>query len=405
MDNWDNQILISVVVPIYNIQEYVEKCIDSIINQSYTNLEIILVDDGSTDGCPVICDRYEQRDERIKVIHKKNGGQVSARKAGVNIARGQYILHVDGDDWIDKDRVLNVVRYLQVEEFDMMYISGYIQEYMECHTEVKDEVTDGTYYGEQVIQELFPKIISIDKCFKNNIRGMLWMWVIRKEILQKVQVLVDDRLSMGEDYICIWLCLLRAKSVRLIHESGYYYVQRSTSLSYSAAKDEKYKLKVWYQQLKHSLELSNAPNAVMKAFVFFTIRLVMMADYSLLLNQDREYLFPYTKVRRKSKIVIYGAGKIGYHLIYALRENQDYIIVGLIDQDKKRLPIMGFEVNPVSSLVKMNYDYVVIAILDEDIARSVSEQLNAIGIEKEKIALMDYRVITDSSIPKYLLSN
>lgn len=93
--------LISIVVPIYNVEKFLEKCIRSIIAQTYINLEIILVDDGSTDSCGMICDEYKKKDNRIKVIHKKNGGLSSARNKGIDIAKGKYIGFVDGDDWIE----------------------------------------------------------------------------------------------------------------------------------------------------------------------------------------------------------------------------------------------------------------------------------------------------------------
>ena len=90
--------LISVIVPVYNVEEYVEKCVLSIINQTYKNLEIILVDDGSPDRCPQMCDDYAEKDSRIKVVHKKNGGLSDARNAGTGQALGSYIAFVDGDD-------------------------------------------------------------------------------------------------------------------------------------------------------------------------------------------------------------------------------------------------------------------------------------------------------------------
>ncbi len=95
--------LISVIVPVYNVEQYLNKCVDSIINQTYKNLEIILVDDGSPDNCGEICEKYAQKDDRIKVIHKENGGQGSARNMGLDISKGEYIAFVDSDDWIDSD--------------------------------------------------------------------------------------------------------------------------------------------------------------------------------------------------------------------------------------------------------------------------------------------------------------
>lgn len=95
--------LISVIVPIYNVESYLKKCVDSILNQTYTNLEIIMVDDGSPDGCPAICDEYAVKDGRIRVIHKENGGVSSARNAGMAAAAGDYIGFTDSDDWIEPD--------------------------------------------------------------------------------------------------------------------------------------------------------------------------------------------------------------------------------------------------------------------------------------------------------------
>ena len=95
--------LISVIVPVYNVEKFLVKCVDSILAQTYTNLEIIIVDDGSPDNCPAICDELAKKDSRIKVIHKENGGASSARNAGLDIAKGEYIGFVDGDDYIAKD--------------------------------------------------------------------------------------------------------------------------------------------------------------------------------------------------------------------------------------------------------------------------------------------------------------
>ena len=99
---------VSVIVPVYNAERYLGRCVESILNQTYTNIEIILIDDGSPDKCPVICDSFAKEDQRIIVIHKKNGGVSSARNAGMRVAKGEYITFIDGDDWVDS----NYVSYL-----------------------------------------------------------------------------------------------------------------------------------------------------------------------------------------------------------------------------------------------------------------------------------------------------
>lgn len=97
--------LISVIVPVYNVEDYLAKCVESILNQTYKNLEIILIDDGSTDGCPLICDEFSVKDNRVKVIHKKNGGLSDARNFGLDIMTGEYVTFIDSDDWIDEDLI------------------------------------------------------------------------------------------------------------------------------------------------------------------------------------------------------------------------------------------------------------------------------------------------------------
>ena len=98
-----NEPLVSVIVPVYKVEKYLDKCVESIVGQTYKNLEIILVDDGSPDNCPAMCDKWADRDSRIKVIHKQNGGVSSARNAGIDAVQGEFIGFVDSDDWLEPD--------------------------------------------------------------------------------------------------------------------------------------------------------------------------------------------------------------------------------------------------------------------------------------------------------------
>ncbi|MBP5651084.1 MAG: glycosyltransferase family 2 protein [Clostridia bacterium] len=109
--------LISVIVPVYNVEKYLNRCVDSILNQTYTNLEVILVDDGSPDGCPAICDAYAKKDKRVKVIHKANGGVSDARNMGIDSSKSEYLTFVDSDDWLEKDYIQTLSNYVDAADY------------------------------------------------------------------------------------------------------------------------------------------------------------------------------------------------------------------------------------------------------------------------------------------------
>lgn len=124
--NFAKKCKVSIIVPVYNVEKYVERCIESIIKQSYKNLEIILIDDGSKDNSGKICDEYAQKDNRIKVIHKKNGGLSDARNTGLNIADGEYICFIDSDDYIHKDLVKDNLEKLIQQKADMICFNRFV---------------------------------------------------------------------------------------------------------------------------------------------------------------------------------------------------------------------------------------------------------------------------------------
>ena len=133
-----DQSLISVIVPIYKVQDYLDECVESIINQTYSNIEIILVDDGSPDECPNMCDAWAKKDSRIRVVHKKNGGLSSARNAGIDVANGEYICFVDSDDFICKDALENLYNRIK-DDATVGITSGMIYRYQDgCTSNFKD---------------------------------------------------------------------------------------------------------------------------------------------------------------------------------------------------------------------------------------------------------------------------
>ena len=121
--------LISVVVPVYNVEKYLDRCVESIVNQTYKNLEIILVDDGSPDNCPAMCDVWAEKDSRIKVIHKENGGLADARNAGLDVFLGDFVTFIDSDDWVDVDIIEKLKEIVDNSSCDIACV-GFSYEYL-----------------------------------------------------------------------------------------------------------------------------------------------------------------------------------------------------------------------------------------------------------------------------------
>jgi len=168
----DNRVQFSIIVPIYNVEKYLEKCIESIINQTYSNIEIILVDDGSTDNCPKICDEYREKDCRIKVLHKQNGGLSDARNEGLNIANGEYVLFVDSDDYLEKDACENFSAYLD-KSADILIGDGLV---IGGCCDISHINESGTYKS----YDFMKKSLSINKFPK-----VVWLNAYRRKFLCK----------------------------------------------------------------------------------------------------------------------------------------------------------------------------------------------------------------------------
>lgn len=146
-------VLVSVVIPVYNMEQYLSRCVDSVLGQTYKNLEIFLIDDGSIDNSGALCDMYSTRDSRVTVIHKKNGGLSSARNAGLREAGGEYIAFVDSDDWLDEDFIEVLVKDIDAEQADLAMI-GYRYVYDDCTKHSSYPIVSNIFSQEEAIAEL-----------------------------------------------------------------------------------------------------------------------------------------------------------------------------------------------------------------------------------------------------------
>ena len=221
--------LFSVIVPIYNIEKYIRRCIDSVLMQSFADFELILVDDGSPDNCGAICDEYAAKDSRIKVIHKENGGLVSARQAGIKIASGDYIFNLDGDDAVLPHALESAYKIICDTNADIISFSYKCSINGKIGDVVEDLADEGLYNKSQIIEHIFPKLLS-DKNM-NHIFYFLWGKAIKRELAQKHQLYVNPAISLGEDLSCIVPCFLEAETVYMSKTAVYLYTIRNDSIS------------------------------------------------------------------------------------------------------------------------------------------------------------------------------
>lgn len=223
---------ISVIVPIYKVEPYIRQCVDSLVNQTHKDFEIILVDDGSPDNCPEICDEYAAKDSRIKVIHKKNGGSVSARKAGVNAASGEYVTFVDGDDWIDADYFSKIKEIITEYNPDIISITKHYRAIEGKEPYVFQENDLNGMYDRAMLEEyIFPGVLYTAPYYSFGILPALWAKVIKRELLSANIYQEPDEIRMGDDLAVTLPCILQANSVYFSNICGYYYRQNPASIT------------------------------------------------------------------------------------------------------------------------------------------------------------------------------
>lgn len=210
---------VSVIVPIYNVEKYLIRCIESIINQTYENMEIILVDDGSRDRCAYICDEYLKKDKRVKVIHKKNGGLSDARNAGLEIATGEYIGFVDSDDYISIDMYEKLMSLIELYDADIASCAvkkiyeneSNFQKYKKCG-DIK------VYTNEEALKSLIQE---------QSIKQTVWNKVYKKSVIKDIKFEVG---KIHEDEYWTYQILGNAKKIAHTEYQMYYYLQREGSI-------------------------------------------------------------------------------------------------------------------------------------------------------------------------------
>lgn len=213
---------VSIIIPIFNVANYLQECLDSILAQTYPHFEILLIDDGSTDQSPQICDQYEKRDSRIKVIHKQNGGAASARNKGLDIATGDFICFIDSDDCVKKNYVERLLNALEANEADVS-VCAYQYLYKNI---IEHQSMDPT--GSVSEKEFILRFLTDWKC------GLLWNKIFKASLIGNIRFEEGHKI---DDEFFTYKIIMNAKKIVIIDEELYVYRMRASSVMQSKGKN------------------------------------------------------------------------------------------------------------------------------------------------------------------------
>lgn len=255
----------SIIVPIYNVEKYLKRCIDSIINQEFQDYEIILVDDESPDNCPKICDDLSKSDERISVIHKKNEGLGMARNTGLEAAKGKYIFFIDSDDYIMPNLLNDVYKEIEKSSSEVVFygfnrINAKGNVYYESIPKVKKNVYEGK---KEIINEILPDFIAEGEEENKNLSISAWSCCLNVEFLKKNGLkFVSERKYISEDIYFYMDMFYYLSKISFLDKAYYCYCQNQGSLTYSYKPDRFERLKFFYKTMQELSQQYKYPKVV-----------------------------------------------------------------------------------------------------------------------------------------------
>lgn len=377
--------LISIIVPVYNCECYLHSCVDSILAQTYKDLEIILVNDGSEDCSGQICDEYALKDKRIKVIHKQNGGQQEARNEGIAVAQGELIGFVDSDDWIEPQMYEKL--FNAMNDADLI-TSGIIKHDQDGNIKEiwTDPLPEDVYTGKEKMEFVFDNLFLFRDYNRGRVIGGICNNMVcklfRSSIAKKIYQTANIYLKYEEDAVFCFLYTLQCKKIIITHESYYHYRYNADSISNKASSGFWERRNQYYVAIDKALNGHWMENNLRiqfgKRFLYGTLAyLYGERDIPL-------YTYPDENITN-GKIVLFGAGVVGRSFYKEMNANKRLKVVLWIDNNPPGELVMGRKIEMPMRIQAEEYDYVICAVSDEETAKKMEKQLIELGVAKDKI--------------------
>lgn len=388
--------MLSVIIPVFNCERYIEKCLLSVVSQDYRDIEIIIVDDGSTDNSIKIIKAIQENDSRIKIYTKNNAGPNSARKMAIAKSCGEYVFFLDADDYIENGAFSKMMDIAYSNKADIVTCSykKIFNDGSVCN--IQESFQEGLYSGKEIAE----KIIDVEKFYTSNGPMALWAHVIKKELIIKYLQKIDNRIYRGEDRI-IWFAYYDAPRVYMLKEAFYAYRINELSITRQHFASDYENIKLQNQYVLSILKEKNMDKMFYEMNKQFVIRDLMLGGYKEAFCW-LDFLYPYKGVLKGSKVVIYGAGIFGQELYEYITSTNEYELVAVLDKNWESIGIKGnHRVQAPNVIKQLKFDYIVVAVAFYYVSINILNELLLLGVDKNKIKvintdLIDYKYVNPS---------
>lgn len=385
MDN--NKPLVSVVIPAYNIEPYIVECVESVQRQTYQNLEIIIVNDGSTDHTAEYCDNIAALDSRITVLHQQNGGVVSAREVGIDNSHGKFLAFIDGDDWVEPNMIEEMVR--QIGKSDMVSVGVYRERFPGNIIKRVDKFKPGIYEGEQALSHIFKKMVYDQEL---GILQPMTPWIFNKLYLsskvKKIHKEISKDITFAEDSVFLYKYMLEeCESIVICENSFYHYRYRADSVIHAANEHRLIDINKVYIILKELfLNCWKCQELLFQLQKWVTVMTCVAVSEQMGFD-DRinisEFVADMKNIADKN-LILYGAGKVGRDTYRQLMEF-DYDVLAWVDREYRHYQQMGLNVKSPADIVEYDYRTIIIAVENKKTADEIKKSLVENGIAEKSI--------------------
>lgn len=374
---------ISVIIPVFNAEKYIETCLDSVLAQTYGDYEVIIIDDGSTDCSGIICDRYKERDGRVKVIHKKNEGSISARRLGIMVAKGEYVAFVDADDWIDTDFLELGMKQIEREAADIV-ITGYVREADTCSEPVWNRIDPGVYDISKVQCQVYPVMLYYEGFYEFGILPYVWNKFYKRQMMGGCHENIDTKIYDGEDAAVVYPYLLKSQKVVITKDAKYHYRIHSESMTANRKADYYENTARLYLHLAKKFQESGYSQCMMPQLDQY-MRMMIWQGKPGGFIESMKFIFPFKEIPKGASIVLYGAGYVGQMFHHQILLSEYCNIAAWVDKAYQREELSQMGVVGLEALYTKVYDYVVLAVQNTEMAAEITEQLVSYGVCRDKI--------------------